>query len=107
MDNVYISVGNKVFRQCIDIPVNPYYIANLYLFHFEYKYMRGLVKSNMSKARTFSNAFRYIDDNPSFENAISDIYPSELVLKKTTENDGFILGCWYNNNKWSIHYHYI
>ena len=43
MDNVYISVGNKVFRQCIGIPVHPYYIANLYLFHFEYKYMRGLV----------------------------------------------------------------
>ena len=51
--------------------------------------MRGLVKSNMSKVRTFSNIFRHIDDlltlnNPSFENA------SELVLKKTTENDGMV-----------------
>ena len=49
----------------------------------------------MSKVRTFSNIFRHIDDlltlnNPSFENAISEIYPSELVLKKTTENDGMV-----------------
>ena len=34
---------------------------------------------------------RYIDDllvlnNPSFEDAIKDIYPTELQLKKTTEN---------------------
>jgi hypothetical protein len=47
----------------------------------------------MSKARGFSNTFRYIDDlltlnNPSFENTINDIYPPELVLKKTTENNG-------------------
>ena len=51
--------------------------------------MKSLMKNNMSKARTFSNTFRYIDDlltlnNPSFERAIDDIYPPELVLKKTT-----------------------
>jgi hypothetical protein len=49
----------------------------------------------MSKARAFSNTFRYIDDlltlnNPSFENAINEIYPPELVLKKTTENSGMV-----------------
>ena len=27
-------------------------------------------------------------NNPSFENTINDIYPPELVLKKTTENNG-------------------
>ena len=59
---VYISVGNKVFRQCIGIPMGTDcapLLANLYLFHFEYKYMKGLVKNNMS---TFSDTFRYIDD---------------------------------------------
>ena len=98
VDNVYISVGNKVFRQCIGIPMGTDcapLLANLYLFHFEYKYMKGLVKNNMSKARTFSDTFRYIDDlltlnNPSFENAISEIYPSELVFKKPTENSGMV-----------------
>ena len=49
----------------------------------------------MSKPRAFSNTFWYIDDlltlnNPSFENAINEIYPSELVLKKTTENSGMV-----------------
>ena len=44
VDNVYISVGNKVFRQCIGIPMGTNcapLLANLYAFYFEYK--RGLV----------------------------------------------------------------
>ena len=90
IDNIYVSVGNRVFRQCIGIPMGTDcapLLANLYLFHFEYVYMRRLISSNMSKARAFSNTFRYIDDlltlnNPSFENTINEIYPPELVLKK-------------------------
>ena len=40
VDNVYISVGNKVFRQCIGIPMGTNcapLLANLYAFYFEYK----------------------------------------------------------------------
>ena len=42
-------------------------------------------------ARKFNNTMRYIDDllvmnNTSFSDAIQDIYPSELRLKKTTES---------------------
>ena len=42
--------------------------------------MKEQLKSNMTKARRFSNTFRYIDDlltlnNPSFENEIDNIYP--------------------------------
>ena len=81
VDNVYISVGNKVFRQCIGIPMGTNcapLLANLYAFYFEYKIIYERTGSdNMSKVRTFSNIFRHIDDlltlnNPSFENAISD-----------------------------------
>ena len=75
-------------------------LANLYLFSFEYKFMKALLKNNnkpetavqslhlfslgitwffyISKAKHFSNTFRYIDDlltinNPSFENEIGNI----------------------------------
>lgn len=41
-------------------------------------------------AKAFSNTFRYIDDlltlnNPCFKEKISDIYPPQLKLKRTTE----------------------
>jgi hypothetical protein len=38
-DNIYVSVGNRVFRQCIGIPMGmdcAPLLANLNLFHFEY-----------------------------------------------------------------------
>ena len=68
-------------QQCVGIPMGTDcapLLANLYLFHFEYTYMKEQLKSNMTKARRFSNTFRYIDDlltlnNPSFENEIDSI----------------------------------
>ena len=40
VNNISVQVGNKVFRQCIGIPMgtdcSPL-LANLYLFSFEYK----------------------------------------------------------------------
>ena len=94
IDNIYVSVGNKVYRQCVGIPMGTDcapLLANLFLFSYEYRYMRGLIKSNILMARKFNNTMRYIDDllvmnNTSFSDAIQDIYPSELRLKKTTES---------------------
>ena len=96
VDNIHVLVGEKIFCQCIGIPMGTDcapLLANLYLFKFEYTFMKNLLKTNMSKARLFNNTFRYIDDlltlnNPSFDNEIKTIYPSESVLKKTTENVG-------------------
>ena len=90
VDNIYVCVGDKVFHQRVGIPMGTDcapLLANLYLFYFEYACMKSLMKKNMSKAKIFSNTFRYIDDlltlnNPSFEQAIGDIYPPEL--KETT-----------------------
>ena len=51
--------------------------------------MKGLLKDNITLAIKFSNTYRYIDDllcninNKDFELSISDIYPKELILKKT------------------------
>ena len=66
-------------------------VANLFLFYYEYKYMRNMLKTNLVLAKKFSNTMRYIDDlltlnNASFQSAIQEIYPMELQLKKTTES---------------------
>ena len=98
VDNIYIHVGNKVFRQCIGIPMGTDcapLLANLYLFYYEYCYMKQLLKVDVGKARRFSNTVRYIDDllslnNMSFEKEIANIYPNELVLKKTTESHSMV-----------------
>ena len=94
IDNIFIGVGNKIFRQHIGIPMGTNcapLLANLYLFYYEYTYMKKLIKTNFLQARRFNNTVRYIDDlltfnNPGFSDEIANIYPPELVLKRTTEN---------------------
>ena len=94
IDNIYVSIGNKVYRQCIGIPMGTDcapLLANLFLFHYEYEYMRNLIKTNLTCAKKFSNTMRYIDDlltlnNALFHSAIKHIYPDELTLKKTSES---------------------
>ena len=63
-------------------------VANLFLFVYEYEFMKGLLKDSITLAIKFSNTYRYIDDllcinNKDFELSISDIYPKELILRKT------------------------
>ena len=65
-------------------------LANLFLFHYEYSYMKQLMKDNLCMAKQFSDTVRYIDDlltlnNRNFEGEIMSMYPSELKLRKTTE----------------------
>ena len=93
--NVYIKVGNNVYRQTIGIPMGTDcapQLANLFLFHYEYLYMKNLMRDNLCMAKRFSNTVRYIDDlltlnNSHFEEEITNIYPSELTLKRTSESD--------------------
>ena len=93
IDNIYVSIGNRVYRQCVGIPMGTDcapLLANLFLFYYEYGYMMGLIKTDLVLAKKFNNTMRYIDDlltlnNATFHSAITDIYPHELQLKKTTE----------------------
>lgn len=93
IDNIFIRVGPSVFQQTVGIPMGTDcapLIADLFLFSFEFEFMKTLIRANLPKARTFNNTFRYIDDlltlnNPQFTHNISHIYPKELELKKTTE----------------------
>ena len=94
VDNIFIEVGNRVFRQCIGIPMGTDcapLIANLFLFYYEYNFMKGLIKTNINLAKRFSTTVRYIDDlltlnNTRFQEEIPNIFPAELVLKRTTES---------------------
>ena len=89
IDNIYITVGNKVFRQQVGIPMGTDcapLLANLFLFYYEYQYMKNLVKDNLQAATKFNGTMRYIDDlltlnNSGFASKIPDIYPPELDLK--------------------------
>ena len=65
-------------------------LANLFLFFYEYKYVKDKLKTNPREARLLRHTVRYIDDlltlnNPAFEQEIPNIYPPQLQLKKTTE----------------------
>ena len=92
IDNIYIRVGNRVFRQIVGIPMGTDcapLLANMFLFYYEYKYIKELIRTNLHLAMKFNYTFRYIDDlltlnNDEFEHEISNIYPTELELKKTT-----------------------
>ena len=65
IDNIYIEVGNKVYRQCIGIPMGTDcapLLANLFLFYYEYNFMKSLIKTNIILAKRFSTTVRYIND---------------------------------------------
>ena len=90
----FFVVGNMVFRQCIGIPMGidpaPFW-ANLYLYHYENKYVTGLIKEGTGESKyrgcKFKNCARFIDDeinlNDSgiFGESHLDIYPPCLELK--------------------------
>ena len=62
IDNVYVNVGNKVYRQCVGIPMGTDcapLLANLFLFFYEYRYMKNLIKNDIFMARRFNNTMRY------------------------------------------------
>ena len=95
LDNCYFCVGNSIFKQIIGIPMGSDpapFMANLFLYHYESKFLLNLKKIDLPRARRFGNVFRYIDDlnaindGGEFENCHKEIYPPELELKK--ENEG-------------------
>ena len=107
VDNIFIEVGSKIFQQVIGIPMGTDcapLVADLFLFSFEFDFMRALIRNNMPLARKFNRTFRYIDDlltlnNPDFCAFIDQIYPEELTLKRTTEGTDY---CSYLDIKISI-----
>ena len=97
LDNCYFTVGKDIFKQVIGIPMGTDpapFMANLFLYYYENKFMNELIKTDKRAARKFGYVWRYIDDLSAvnneniFENNIPNIYPPELELKK--ENNGYL-----------------
>ena len=92
IDNIYVNIGDRTYRQCVGIPMGTDcapLLANLF-FITSINIWKNLIKNNITLARKFNHTMRYVDDlltlnNSAFEQRISDTYPSELQLKRTTE----------------------
>ena len=96
INNCYFTVGDKLLRQVIGIPMGldpaPYF-ANDFLFSYESKWLNKTKKNNNILARKFGKTYRFIDDlnalndGGEFEKIHSEIYPPELVLKKENSDN--------------------
>ena len=91
MDHCYFTLGDKLFKQIIGIPMGADpapFMANLFLYYYESKWVRKVKKENLQLARKFGNTFRLIDDlcavndDGVFEKMFREIYPCELELNK-------------------------
>ena len=64
------------------------FMTNLFLYHYEYNYVKETKKTDLFKARRFRHTFRFkddllaINDGGEFESCFKDIQPPELELKK-------------------------
>ena len=96
IDNIFVQVGDHIFRQKIGIPMGTDcapFLANLYLYALEFQYMEKLTNENIHLARKFSDSFRYIDDLIIFNNddLMNEhkhmIYPKELLLNKENKSN--------------------
>ena len=89
-------VLSLLFRQVIGIPMGSDpapFMANLFLYFYENKWVRTLKKTDLNKARKFRYTFRFIDDlitindNGLFEEYHKEIYPEELQLNLEGSGD--------------------
>ena len=96
INNTFFHFGNKIFRQTIGIPMGTNaasFIANLYLFKYEYDFVMKLSRNNYADACNLRYMSRYIDDltslndNSYFMTNYKTIYPASLELKHVNQNN--------------------
>jgi hypothetical protein len=90
IDNIYVTFGDKCFRQTIGIPMGTDcapFLANLFLYSYEYQWIDKERKLNHhSILKMFKSCGRYIDDlfmvnnDDLMKKYMTDIYPKELIL---------------------------
>ena len=96
LDNIYIRVGTKLYRQIAGIPMGTNcapLVADLFLFCYERDFLTSF--SDVKQAEiieAFKSTSRYLDDllnidNPYFDGIINRIYPPELQLNKANTSD--------------------
>ena len=90
LDNIYIRLGTKLYRQIVDIPMGTNCAPLVVDF---YSAMKDLYSDNQAdEIKAFNSTSRYLDDllnidNPYFEGMVNQIYPSELQLNKANTLD--------------------
>jgi hypothetical protein len=93
LDNLFFCFGQGVYRQCIGIPMGTngaVYLANFYLFTYEFDFIKRLLKSNtglvvlhrLSLVRRFVDDL-FVPDFPDFENFMYLITKTLLVVAYT------------------------
>ena len=97
IDNIYVTFGDKCFRQIIGIPMGTDcapFLANLFLYSYEYEWIdKQRKQKNFRVLLRFKACCRYIDDlflvnnDDLMKKYMSDIYPTELKLVPD-ESDG-------------------
>ena len=96
MGNCFFTFGEKLFRQIVGIPMGSDpapFMANLFLYHYESKWVKSLKKDSIQRARRYSNTFKFIDDlltindRDEFSRSFKEIYPPELELNLEHSGD--------------------
>src|SRR5579862_267271 len=97
VSNSYISVGDKIYRQKIGIPMGTDcapFLANLFLYSYELRFMKNQLKAkNYKILYLFNRSCRYIDDlllannDNKMDKYKNLIYPSELILTSEDKNN--------------------
>ena len=90
IDNIYVTFGDKCFRQVIGIPMGTDcapFLANLFLYSYEYEWIDKQREDKQYQIlHKFKSCSRYIDDLLMINNddlmtkLMTDIYPKELIL---------------------------
>jgi hypothetical protein len=90
IDNIYVTFGDKVFRQKIGIPMGTDcapFLANLFLYSYEYEWIDKQRKNKQFHILNyFKGCSRYIDDilminnDDQMKKYMSEIYPKGLIL---------------------------
>ena len=96
VDNSFFRFGDRVYRQCIGIPmgIDPApQMANLYLYYYETSFMETIIKENYGIAKKFNKTSRFIDDlallnnDGNLQQFKERMYPKELVLNQENKED--------------------
>ena len=95
IDNIFVECGGEVFQQVIGIPMGTNcapLLADIFLYSYEAEFIQTLIRSGKRhSAKSFNFTYRYIDDvfslnNHKFSDYVYDIYPVELEIKETTDD---------------------
>ena len=98
VDNIFVVLVGKVFRQIVVIPMGANCAPlladiNVFFYSYEAEFIQSLLSAGRKQlASRYNFTYSYIDDvlsinNPKFENYFGQMYLVELDFKNTTESN--------------------